>query len=156
MHTCICSKTNFIYFSFIIPVKTWVSLVWQGTVSPSVSNPAAWAGGNAAAGSDLLHADQSGHIPTTSSPETLIFTKQQSTLVLLYSVRCPAMAIGLPASLPCCPSAVRLGSLQWQRWRRRGHSWMNLAAFQGPSWIFFLPGFFRNLISHINPGIELR
>ena len=57
----------FIYSPFIIPVRTWVSLVWQGTVSPSVSNPAAFAGGNAAAGSDLLHADQSGHIPTTSS-----------------------------------------------------------------------------------------
>ena len=143
--TCICYKTNLIHFSKIIPVRTWVSLVWQGTVSPSVSNPAAFAGGNAAAGSDLLHADQSGHIPTTSSPETLIFTRQQSTLVLLYSVRCPAMVIGLPASLPYCPSAVRLGSLQWQRrrWRRRrrGHSWMNLAAFQGPSWIFFFPDF---------------
>ena len=30
------------------------------------------------------------------------------------------------------------------------------AGFQGPSRIFFLPGFFRNLISHINPGKDQR
>ena len=68
------------------------------------------------------------------------------------------MVIGLPASLPCCPSAcgppgqLTMAAVAMAAAR----PFMNeLSCLSGSQLNFFLPGFFRNLISHINPRLRI-
>ena len=122
--------------------KSWVSLVWQGTVSRQSLIRQHEPGATLLLESDLLHADQSGHIPTTSilRPWFSRSSKALYTLALLLAVAAHwsqtsvARSAHWPTFLAAPVPHYVFKAAAW----RSGHSWMNLAAFfQGPSWIFF-------------------